>query len=89
MPYRYVKMFSGRLHLGDVFVERSFDYFVRWLDGNVFFQVEKPARFVAGRGRLRDVPLRRSNRRTISKIALFDAIRDDLVQEPQLVLVSS
>ena len=83
------QMFSGRLHFGDVFVERSFDYVMKRLDGKVFFHVEKLARFVAGRRRLRDVPLGGSNSRTTRTIAVFDATRDDRVQDPPLDLVSS
>ena len=85
VPYRYIKTFSGRLHLGDVFVVRSFDYFVRRLDGNVFFHVEKLARFVAGRGRLRNVPFSHWRSRTVPMVAVFDAIRDDRKQDLQLV----
>ena len=61
IPYRFIKKFAGKILTDGKLTERTFDYFVRPLDGSVGYDLGEIAHFIDKKGILRKSKLGYSN----------------------------
>lgn len=74
VPYRFMKKFKGKIKIGEEMREFTFDYYVRYLDRNVNYDLGKIAKYLDSCGVLKKVPLGHSQIRSVSAVDAFNAI---------------
>lgn len=86
VPYRFIKKFTGKILIGDKLVKRTFDYFVRPLDGSVTYDLEGIASFLGHQGILRKSKLGYSQVRLVGAQAVYKIIARKLRETPRFLI---
>ena len=86
VPYRFIKTFAGKILIDGKLVERTFEYFVRPLDGSVRYDLERLARFLDSRGVLRKSKLGYASVRLVRAQDAYRIIARELQRDPRFLL---
>ena len=82
VPYRYIKSFEGSIRTGSTVNKKKFEYFVRKLDMDTYFRLDKIEKFLSKHNAFKSVPFGGSRMDIVESSKVFDLLSKELRGNP-------
>ena len=82
VPYRYIKSFEGSIRTGNTVKEEKFEYFVRNLDMDTYFRLDKIEKFLSEHNAFNSIPFGGSRIDIVESSKVFNLLSKELQKKP-------
>ncbi|MBO05632.1 MAG: hypothetical protein CMI58_01075 [Parcubacteria group bacterium] len=82
VPYRYIKSFEGSIRTGNTVKEEKFEYFVRNLDMDTYFRLDKIEKFLSKHDAFNSIPFGGSRIDIVESSKVFNLLSKELQKNP-------